>query len=214
MPVQLHGPSGLGLRLGLRLACALALLAACQDDRGEVEIDWTLVDRAGTQVYPSGALLDTCSFVGLLPGAGDQRVDYSLGVEVRLCEPGCEPGCSDPACLHTRLLFGCDAARGYATVEARPDAPYQFDVRLVASPADSACTCALEPPCALVPGPRRRTVEPGLITDLQVYLMVLGVDDIGDAQDGDGRVVLDLTSADDASAACCVPDPTCAGPTP
>jgi hypothetical protein len=187
---------------------ALAGLAACQGDRGEVEIDWTLVDRAGTQVFPSGSLDDTCSFYGLVPGAGDERVDYSVHVEVRLCEPDCEAGCSDPACLHTRLDFDCTAARGYATVEARPDEPYEFDVRLVAAPADGSCACDLTAPCALVPGPRRRTVEPGLITDLQVYLMVLGVDAVGAAKDGAGRVVLDLAPADEA--ACCVPDPSCA----
>ena len=189
------------------------MLAACQQDRGEVEIDWTLVDRAGAQIFPSGALEDTCAFVGRLPGSGEDLVDYEVLVEINLCEPGCEPGCTDPACIHTRLTFDCTAARGYATVEARSE-PYDFDIHLVAAPADGSCACDLQPPCALIPGPRRRTVEPGLITDLQVYLMVLGLDDI-DAAEADGRVRLDLApdpTVVTTAEACCVPDAACADP--
>lgn len=209
-PAAPPGPRLAFPRPGLALALfTLTSPAACQGDRGEVEIDWTLVDRAGTQVFPSGAVDDTCSFFGLVPGSGDERVDYALHVEVRLCEPDCEAGCGDPGCLHTRLAFDCTAARGYATVEARPDDPYQFDVHLVATPADGACACDLQSPCAVVPGPRRRTVEPGLITDLQVFLMVLGVDAVGAAKDAAGRVVLDLVPATGDEAACCVPDPSC-----
>lgn len=213
MPPRRHAlrspPPGLGARLAFTLG--LAATTACQGDRGEVELNWTLIDRAGGQVFPSGAIDGTCSFHGLLPAAGDERVDYSVRVEVRLCEPGCEAGCGDPACIHTRVAFDCSAARGYATVDARDD-PYIFDIRLVATPDDGACTCDIQSPCALIPGPRHRTVEPGLITDLGVYLMVLGVDDIDDSQDGDGRTLLDLAPGDLApeTPACCVPDPTCA----
>lgn len=212
MPLRASTAARAGLAF-TRLGVMAAALSACQQDRGEVEIDWTLVDRAGAQVFPSGALDDTCSFVGRLPGSGDETVDYSVRVEVHLCEPGCEPGCSDPACVHTTLSFDCTTARGYATVEARPE-PYDFDVHLVAAPADGACPCDLRSPCALIPGPRRRTVEPGLVTDLAVFLMVLGLDDVDAAQQG-GRTRLDLApAAADAgdAAACCVPDPACAAP--
>ncbi len=196
-----------------RLAVMAAASTACQQDRGEVEIDWTLVDRAGATVFPSGALDDTCSFVGRLPGTGADLVDYSVRVELRLCEPGCEPGCDDPTCVHTSLTFDCTAARGYATVEARPE-PYDFSVHLTAVPADGDCPCDLRSPCALIPGPRRRTIEPGLVTDLAVFLMVLGLDDVDAALTG-GRTRLDLAPAADAeddAAACCVPDPACAAP--
>lgn len=191
------------------IAPAIALLGACQGDRGEVELDWTIVDRAGAQVFPSGALGDTCSFVGRLPDRGDDPVDYSVQVEVRLCEPGCVPGCDDLACIVDRLIFDCTAARGYATVETQGE-PYDFSVRLLASPADGSCACDIQAPCALVPGPRRRTVEPGLVTDLAVYLMVLGLDDIDASVADDGRVQLDLAPAAAAAGeACCVPDPSC-----
>lgn len=190
-----------------RLAAAAALLtAACTDNEGEVEIDWTLVDRAGAQVFPSGALDDTCDFVGLMPGKGDVPVDYSVNVELHLCEPGCEPGCNDPACILTILDYDCTAARGYSTVAT---GPYDFDVHLIATPTDGSCACDIQPPCALVPGPRRRTVEPGLVTDLAVYLMVLGFDNVGASQEN-GRARLDLAPAD--SAACCVPVPNCVAP--
>ena len=179
------------------------LCAACVHDEGEVELNWTIVDRAGTTVFPSGLLSDTCDFLGLLPGA-DQPVAYDLQLQVRLCEPGCAAGCDDPSCQVDRLRFKCRSARGFRTVQARPEAPYDFHVDMIASPDSGACGCTLKPPCALGPGPRNRTVEPGLVTDLQVYLFVLGLDDIRASTDKD-RTRLDLAS-------CCTPDPTCAAP--
>jgi len=186
-------------------AAVLVLTAgsACVHDEGEVEVNWTIVDRGGGQVFPSGYLGDTCEFMGLLAGS-DTPAPYGLQVQVRLCEPGCADGCDDPACQIDRLRFDCSAARGFEVVKARPDAPYDFHVDLVATPTSGACSCTLTPPCALAPGPRSRTVEPGLVTDLQVYLFVLGLDDIG-AADEAGRTRLDL-------ATCCTPDPTCEAP--
>ena len=52
------------------------------------------------------------------------------------------------------------------------------------------------------PGRSTRAVEAGLVTDLQVYLLVLGLDDIDAATTG-GRTRLDLVE-------CCTPDPSCA----
>lgn len=184
-------------------AVLLAALAAggCERDRGEVEVNWTIVDRSGSQVFPSGRLGDTCKFTGTLPGA-DAAARYALAVQVRLCEPGCSGGCDDPACQLDRLDFDCSAARGFAEVEASATIPYDFHVDLVAAPEDGSCACTVIPPCALVPGPRSRTVQPGLVTDLQVFLLVLGLDDIAAAAEA-GRTRLDL-------AECCTPDPTCA----
>lgn len=191
-----HAPAGAVCAALLSLAAA-----ACERTRGEVEVNWTIVDRAGGQVFPSGRLGDTCEFTGVLPDGGDAR-RYALEVQLRLCEPGCAGGCDDPACQLDRLQYDCSAARGFSVVEARPDDPYDFHVDLVAVPEDGGCGCTLTPPCALVPGPRSRTVEPGLVTDLQVYLLVLGLDNIAAAGEA-GRTRLDL-------AACCTPDPTCA----
>jgi len=191
----------------VRAAAAAAVLAsltagqACVHDEGEVEINWTIVDRSGSQVFPSGLLGDTCEFTGTLPGAQTPAA-YDLQLQVRLCEPGCPGGCDDPACQLDRLRYDCSAARGFSVVTARPDDPYDFHVDLIATPDADGCSCTLGPPCALAPGPRSRTVEPGLVTDLQVYLFVLGLDDILASAEAD-RTRLDLAS-------CCTPDPSCA----
>jgi len=191
------------MRTALATLAILAMLASvtCVHDEGEVEINWTIVDRGGAQVFPSGQLGDTCEFMGTLPGT-DTAAAYGLQIQVRLCEPGCPGGCDDPACQLDLLRYDCSAARGFSVVKARPAAPYDFQVDLIATPDADGCSCTLSPPCALAPGPRSRTVEPGLVTDLQVYLFVLGLDDIVASAEA-GRTRLDLAS-------CCTPDPTCA----
>jgi hypothetical protein len=187
-------------------AIVLALLAgtACDRDHGEIELNWTIVDRAGTQIAPFGALGDTCNFSGKLAEADAKASTYDLELRLRLCDPDCAAGCDDPSCAIEDLRYDCRAARGFSSVPARTDSPYDIVVDLVAKPRGGACGCALTPPCALVPGPRRRTVEAGLVTDLQVYLLVLGIDNIRDSLEG-GHPRLDLD-------ACCTPDPTCAAP--
>lgn len=178
-------------------ALALAVTAACDRTHGEVELNWTVVDAAGSAVFPAGALDDLCRFTGRTTEAGE-RVDYGLRVELRLCEPGCAAGCGDPSCQAARLPFACDAARGFDTVEV---GEYDFTVALVADLPAGTCDCELTSACALVPGPRTRAVEPGLVTDLQVYLFVLAGFRVGDPHDH-SRPVLDLDG-------CCVPDPAC-----
>ena len=195
------GRSGLARALILGLILGLGGQAACDREHGQIELNWTLVDRAGTTVAPFGVLADTCDFSGkLAPDA--EAASYDLELRLRLCDPDCAAGCDDPACQVEDLRFDCSAARGFATVAARIDSPYDIVVDLMAAPRDGACRCSLTPPCALVPGPRRRTVEAGLVTDLQVYLLVLGLDNIRESIEG-GRPRLDLD-------ACCTPDPTCA----
>lgn len=190
----------------LCLACLACLMltgpVACDRQNGQIELNWTVVDRAGTQIAPFGVLGDTCDFSGKL-AADTEPTKYDLAVRLRLCDSECAGGCDDPTCeVVEDLRYGCGAARGFSTVAARADTPYDIEVDLIATPQNGACGCALTPPCALVPGPRRRTVEPGLVTDLQVYLLVLGLDNIRESREG-GRPRLDLD-------ACCTPDPTCA----
>ncbi len=177
--------------------------AGCDRENGEIELNWSIVDRAGNQLAPFGALGDTCNFTGIL-AADAEPSTYDLQLRLRLCESDCAGGCDDPECLIRDLRYDCSAARGFSVVPARTDSPYELVVDLVANPRSDACTCALTPPCALAPGPRRRTVEAGLVTDLQVYLLVLGLDNINASLEG-GRPRLDLD-------ACCTPDPTCSVP--
>lgn len=172
-----------GARAPLASRSALAALAlaagaaACSPTEGYVEAAWTIVDRKGEPIYPNGVLSDTCSFRGPTSPGGDDR-DLALRVELRLCEPGCEGGCEDPACLVTDpLRFQCLSARGSATVPAS-ESPYIFQVEVIAEVGgDPACACALTPECAQIPGPRQRMVRPGLVTDLQVYQLILDVAD-------------------------------------
>jgi hypothetical protein len=182
------------------LVGTIASIAACDRENGQIELNWTLVDRAGTTVAPFGVLGDTCDFLGKLT-ADAEPSSYDLELRLRLCEPDCPGGCDDPECLVEDLRYDCSAARGFSTVPARTESPYDIEVDLVAAPHGGACGCALTPPCALVPGPRRRTVEAGRVTDRQVYLLVLGLDNIQDSREG-GRPRLDLD-------ACCTPDPSC-----
>lgn len=185
-------------------ALAACLLAACEHTRGEVEINWTIVDRAGTQVFPSGELGDLCDFTGRLAKGDAEASRYALSVRLRLCDPGCPAGCADPSCLaiDAPIDYACDDARGFTEVPARTDPPYDFHVELLATAEDATCGCTVTPPCALIPGPRTRGVEAGLVTDLQVYLLVLGLDNVA-AATTNGRTRLDL-------AECCTPDPSCA----
>ena len=179
----------------LAAAVGGALAPACGRDEGVVEIAWSFVDSSGRAVFPSGGLNDTCAMTGRL-GAGDPR-SYALHLEIRLCDPACPGGCDDPACWHEDpLRFGCDVARGSAIVAAQPD-PVLVDARVVAvALGDPACACAVEPPCAQVPGPRLRQLRAGLVTDLHVYLLVLALPD-------PERAALDLD-------ACCQLPPSCA----
>lgn len=184
---------------GAALLALLPALATCDRSNGQVELNWTVVDAAGSAVFPFGGLRDLCRFTGRTEAGGDRR-PYGLHVELRLCEPDCPAGCGDPSCQVDRLRYACDAARGFDTVPAAEE--YEFSLALVAEPADGACGCELTAACALVPGPRRRAVEPGLVTDLQVYLLVLGGLDLGAAESEAGRIVMDLD-------ACCAPDLSC-----
>lgn len=183
------------------LVALALLLPACERTLGEVELNWTVVDAAGRDVFPVGPFDDLCSFTGRTAADGERR-PYRLGVRLRLCEPDCPQDCAaEPACQAATLDFTCNAARGYDTVPAREE-PYDLAVELVAD-FGGGCACALGPACALVPGPRTRAIEPGLVTDLQVYLLVLtGLDLATDTAEA-GRTVMDLVG-------CCDLDPSCA----
>lgn len=158
------------LRLALaRAAALLGLVAACDGSRGQVELNWSVVDAAAEPMFPQGPLADLCGFVGRTAEGGPQR-GYDLRVQLRLCDPDCPQDCADaPECQRDVFQYPCKSARGFSTVLAQP---YDFEVDLVARFSDT-CACELGPACALVPGPRTRTVEAGLVTDLQVFQLVL-----------------------------------------
>jgi hypothetical protein len=181
--------------LARRLGFAAAALvgAACVRDQAIVELAWSFVDRDGASIFPSGELSDLCDLRGEL---GGQERSYALHLELRLCDPECPGGCALEACWITEpLRFGCASTRGSSLIPVK-DGPTIFDVQVVAA-VDGApeCACAIASPCAERPGPRARVVEPGLVTDLQVYLLVLDLPDPDSAR-------LDLST-------CCEVPPTC-----
>ncbi|MDC0718805.1 hypothetical protein [Nannocystis bainbridge] len=184
---------------------ALVTIAACVRDKGEVELNWTVVDAAGRSIFPAGELDDIdncdadaarfgdlCGFIGRVTADGPRK-PYQLHAQLRLCEPDCPQACAtDESCQVDVLTYDCKAARGFSIVTAREQEPYDFEVGVVAQFADG-CVCELGPACALTPGPRSRTVEPGLLTDLQVYLFVLtGLDACVQEPSEQGRTVMDL----------------------
>lgn len=191
---------------------ALAATLACVRDQGEVELNWIVVDAAGRSIFPAGELKkiegcnadadrfdDLCGFIGRTTPDGPRR-RYSLHAQMRLCEPDCAQACSeDESCQIDTLQYGCAAARGFSIVAAREDEPYDFQVGVVAQFEDDKCVCELGPACALAPGPRTRKVEPGLLTDLQVYQFVLtGLDACVQPTPEQGRTVMDLVGCCDA----------------
>jgi hypothetical protein len=159
-----------------------ALASACGNDTGSVELAWVFVDRDGDPIYPGGVFTadderDSCELPGTL---GGQSTRYDLRVELEICDPGCTEGCDAEACLVVpRLMFPCTTARGNDPDVPASDTPYRFTVRALLDPEPLA-ECDPAPTCLAVPAPRERVVGAGLVTDLQVYQIVVDVDRQGD----------------------------------
>jgi hypothetical protein len=161
--------------LGLLLA-----LPACGDGTGVVELSWVLVDRNGDQIYPEGALTvgarrNSCDFTGIT-AAGP--VSFDLRVQLEICDPACAAGCDDPSCLVVDpLRFPCTTFRGSNANIPSSEDPYQFRIRAVVEAGADGIECLdPEPTCVAVPGPRERPVADGLVTDLQVYQVVVDIE--------------------------------------
>ena len=158
----------------------LATLPACGEvDAGVVELAWEFVDRNGDKIYPGGLFdpgkTDACDLPGRIDG---QPVTYDLGLLVEICDTTCAQGCGDPDCLvQPPLRFSCKEHRGSDPSVPSSDEPYRFTVRPVVEidQGDRVCLEAL-PTCIAVPGPRERIVEPGLVTDLQVFQVAVDIE--------------------------------------
>jgi hypothetical protein len=174
-------------------ACLLLLTpsAACSVDTGVVEWAWAFVDQDGDAIYPSGVFdLRRTSSCGLPGRFGTERVDYDLGAELVICDPMCAGGCDDPDCqVVAPLGFDCDRSRGSNPSVPSSGDPYQFTISpVVTLPGGEECR-QLEA-CITAPGPRQRVVHPGLVTDLQVFQLVVGMDQGGPAT-GSGSLDLE-----------------------
>jgi hypothetical protein len=147
----------------------VAPTGGCADDAGVVELAWVFVDRDGDAIYPGGVFTsgderDSCDLPGLVGEAeAPELVGFDLRVELEICDPGCAAGCEAEECLVVpRHVFPCTTARGNDPDVPASTEPYRFSVRAV-------------------PAPRERVVTAGLVTDLQVFQIVVDVDRQGDA---------------------------------
>lgn len=159
--------------------------AGCAEE-GVVEIAWSVVDRLGEPIYPAGVLSadrrdDSCR----LPGrAGEASVPYRLQLQLDACPPDAQ---SADECDTT--AFSCAVHRASMMIPAATE-PYEFTVRALTRRADRDEDCPeLESDCIAVPGPRNRKVRDGLVTDLQVYQVVVDVD--AEASGRTGRLDLE-----------------------
>jgi hypothetical protein len=166
-------------------AIVLSATSACSlEDTGVVELNWVVVDRDGEAIFPAGQFMasgDTCD----LPGrSGDASVRYDLRVELDICDPGCDAGCDADECrIVAPTRYSCSVARGTDRDVPASEDPYMFTVRASISTPDGECS-DLAPPCVATPGPRERTVHRGLVTDLQVFQIIVNSDiDAGDPLD-------------------------------
>jgi hypothetical protein len=162
-------------------ALAVAGLGACTDiDSGVVELNWAFVDRDGDPIFPAGQFsfgeLDACD----LPGrSGGRRVDVDFEIQLNICEASCDGSCDGDCRVMPSERPGCDAARATLTEVPASADPYLFFVRAVIVAPSGEC---VDPPpdCIAVPGPRERTVQRGLVTDLQVLQLAVDIDKDGD----------------------------------
>ncbi len=160
---------------------------SCADvNTGVVEVNWAFVDRDGEPIFPAGQFVvgrgDTC---GLEGQRGGRRVPYDLQMELSICDASCPGGCDDESCqIVAPEVFSCDVARNTARDIPASSEAYLFSMRAVIESGGKTCP---DPPqsCIAVPGPRERTVERGLVVDLQVWQVVVDID-LG------GNSVLDL----------------------
>ena len=140
--------------------------AGCGSEVGFVDLAWTFVDRGGSPIYPGGQFSrtrpdDSCGLPGTFDG---ENVPYDLVVEL----VACPTAPVDAACETTS--FSCRRHRARVEVAASP-VPYRFSARTRIEPrvaGASPCQPTGGTTCIAAPGPRERTIDEGLVTDLQV----------------------------------------------
>jgi hypothetical protein len=159
------------------IACLVAAACGgCTVDSGVVEVNWAFVDRDGDPIFPAGQFSvgrgDACG----LPGRrASTPVDIDLEVQLDICDPACAGDCEGDCRIVPAERPSCDQARKTLTDVPASSDPYLFFFRAVIVTPQGDCV-APPPDCIAVPGPRQRTVERGLVTDLQVWQLVVDVD--------------------------------------
>jgi len=153
------------------------LASACSlQDTGVVELNWVVKDRDGDAIFPAGQFMasgDTCNLTATSGGA---RVSYDLRVQLEICDTTCAGGCADEDChVIPTETYPCTVARASERDVPASSDPYLFTVRAIVAGPGEDCV-APEPTCIATPGPRERRVQRGLVTDLQVFEIVIDAD--------------------------------------
>ncbi|TPV93854.1 MAG: hypothetical protein B7733_18240 [Myxococcales bacterium FL481] len=148
--------------------------SGCTADVGQVELNWVFVDR-NTQAYvPSDLRKDSCR----LPARdADGPTTADLIVQLTLSDPDCasaaETTAEAEACqVIAPAHFRCVHGRHTLTDVPAADEPYLVTAEVVVVPARGTWFIASSQ-CIGVPGPRRRRVSGGALTDLSVYQFVV-----------------------------------------
>lgn len=167
-------------RLRTLAAASLLVASGCSVDTGVVEWAWSFVDQDGDAIFPTGVFDLGRNSSCALPGRmGTRQVRYDLGAELIICDPECPSGCGDPDCqVIAPLGFDCERYRGSNASVPSSDAPYQFTISPVITLSDGG-ECRELGGCITAPGARERVVHPGLVTDLQVFQMLVAMDQSG-----------------------------------
>jgi hypothetical protein len=147
------------------------------------------VDREGDSIFPNSPFTigreDSCDLPGQI---GSESVTFNVNIQLEICEAECPDSCDSQACrVIDPIRFSCQRSRGTDRDVPASTTPYRFEVRAIVSIPSRDVTCT-DPAadCIAVPGPRERLVRAGLVTDLQVYQVVL------DMQQGARDGALDL----------------------
>lgn len=148
----------------------LAVLPACAEESGFVELNWVFVDNTVRNALFPGERADTCDLKGQ---SGDETARYDMSVQLTISTADCETFTTDPECLVARETFSCTRARASLTdIPASSDAGYRMDVDVVINPRSGA-PFVPDPDCVSVPGTRIRHVDSGSTVDLSVYQLIV-----------------------------------------
>lgn len=143
--------------------------AGCTPDIGQVELNWMFVDRNASPFIPSDLRKDSCA----IPAQdADGQTSADLIVQLTLSEPDCPGGPAAESCQIAFRRSKCDRRRDTLDDVPASDDPYLMSVDIMVVPARGNRFLA-PAGCIAVPGPRRRRVDGGALTDLSVYQFVV-----------------------------------------
>ena len=148
-------------------------LPSCDQVVGIIELHWQLVDQS-----VSRKILPSCELA-----ATDSDGRRTLGLRVRLTvslhNEACKELADQPECIVVQKLFSCDRARGtLIDVPGSGEDDYLMTVELLVDPGQGESPFVPPLECVSTPGPVKRQVHAGRITDLSVYQIIVHAIDL------------------------------------